>query len=72
MGLLAFQHPLPNTAAHILTGIVAGAPHLPPWVRGVTALLFAAYQLHDDEDELPWSEMAEFVAGYALPQNLAT
>ena len=69
MGLLAFAHPLPNTAAHILTGIVAGAPHLPPWVRGVTALLFAAYQqLHDDE--LPWSEMAEFFTGYALSQAL--
>ena len=45
MGLLVFAHPLPNTAAHVLTGIVAGAPHLPPWVRGLTALLFAVYQL---------------------------
>ena len=62
MELLAFAHPLPNTAAH-----VAGAPHLPPWVRGLTALLFAAYQLHDDEGELlPWSEMAEFVDRYDL------
>ena len=68
MGLLAFAHPLPNTAAHVLTGIVAGAPHLPPWVRGLTALLFTAYQLHDDE--LPWSEMAEFFTGYALAQTL--
>ena len=68
MGLLAFAHPLPNTAAHVLTGLVAGAPHLPPWVRGLTTVLFAAYQLHDDE--LPWSEMAEFGAGYALSQAL--
>ena len=69
MGLLAFAHPLPNTAAHVLTGLVAGAPHLPPWVRGLTTVLFAAYQLHDDDD-FPWSEMAEFGAGYALAQAL--
>ena len=70
MGLLAFAHPLPNTAAHVLTGLVAGAPHLPPWVRGLTTVLFAAYQLHDDDDNFPWSEMAEFGAGYALSQAL--
>ena len=66
MGALAFAHPLPNTAGHVLSGMVAGAPHLPPFVRGLTAMLFTMYQY--DDDVIPWREMAEFFAGYALAQ----
>ena len=65
MGVLAFADDRANTAAHVLSGIVAGAPQLPPWVRGLTAILFATYQY---DVEIPWRETAEFLAGYAVAQ----
>ena len=66
MGVLAFADQRANTAAHVLSGIVAGAPQLPPWVRGLTAILFATYQY--EPPVIPWRETAEFLAGYAVAQ----